>query len=803
MKKFYVLLISSLMLISLQLNAQFQQNYMYFFSPGNHKLGHYQVLASQSISLTSREQDSITPVSMDINHVNDTLYAIDATGNVYTVNTSNLWTKITQINITGEEFVSISFDLSGTCFLLTYDGAMGKYTLYKTLDFSRLTKLFSFTRIQRIRSIAVDTTGIIYALGMDDGKGWLFRLDTASQTVIKLKDADDFGFATDGAIEPMTNQYIFVDVDYKFYFLNLSTYNYRKFLSVGMTSNTYNCVAIMPVDVTTLTIKSYDSGMNPLPKVKVHAQSNFYILDDTTNQNGVLTATVPQTEFDIWGQKQGYFHAYANISLTHPATVNLQLSKKNLVTFTVKDTLGNTIQNLTFSVYNPNTHHTTSYTTNNQGQVTDTFPNGIYEIRVRQTGYASYNQYVNIHSDTNITILLVPKPVIHLTVKDQSGNPLSSVEVQYQIGYSINTVWTNAQGKVDLTVDPGYVKLTIQKDNFATQFLYLQCTKDTNLTVTMSPGYLLSITTYKPDGMTLLNTMLWINDTLFYESGRSTHNIYLAQGTYKVKIYAKGYLPIEMNVDLSSDQYYTFSLQPAMGINVSCYYKYSYDKEPADDARIYLDNKYVSTGFYERIETTFDTHTISVAVDGDSTSTEISPTGDQIDYTLKFYLYVLSPSYIQVLSNNNKPISGVDIYLDGEENMDFHFTSGTNGLVQANTYLGFYYYTAMYNGITITGDLQLLKEGDTATIYLPLTISLTRDVDKQIMLYPNPAVDFINLTGLDQGIAQIIDINGRLVKQIKIQDSHTQISLHELKPGIYSMRLTSPSRSHTLRFIKQ
>ena len=803
MKKVYLLLLSGLLLLSLQSYGQFEKNRMYFFSSSDGKLGYFNVLTTNSPMIFSTVQDSISPQAMDFNHVNGLLYALDAAGNIYTVDPTNYWTKITQISITGEDFVSMSFDLSGICYLLTYDGAMGEYTLYKTTDFSSLTKLFSFTGIQAVRSIAVDTNNIIYALGMDDGKGWLFRLDPTTQSVTKLKNADDFGFAVDGAIEPNTNQYIFVDVDYNFYFLNLSTYNYKKFLGVGMVSNTYNCVAIMPVDVTTLTINTYDDNMNHLPGVAVYGESNFYLLDDSTDQGGMLRATVPQTEFNVTGQKQGYFDAYADISVTQPSTVNLQLSKKNVVTFTVKDTLGNTLQNLAFSVYNPSTNHITSYTTNSQGQVTDTFPNGIYQVRVNQTGYDYYSQYVSIHSDTNLTILLIPKPVITLTVKDEAGNPLNNVEVAYEDEYHPGTGWTNAQGKIDLTVNPGAIKLTIQKDNYSTQFLYFQCTQDTSITVTMHPGYLLSIATYKSDGSTPLNTEMWINDTLYHEHRVSTHNIYLTQGTYKVKIYAKSYLPIEMDVDLSSDQYFSFSLQPAMGINVYSYHKFSYYKEYANDARVYLDGKLFGTGSYQRIETTFDTHTISTAVDGDSTSQQISPTGDNTAYTLKFYLYVLRTTYIQVLSNNNVPVSGVDIYLDGEDNMDFHYTSGTNGLVQANTYLGFYYYTAIYNDITITGNLEFQEEGDTATVYLPLTLASTNDIDRQIMLYPNPATDFITLTGIEPGQVQIIDINGRLIKQIQVQNSTTQIPIQDLSKGIYTIRLINNGRATTLKFIKQ
>jgi len=90
------------------------------------------------------------------------------------------------------------------------------------------------------------------------------------------------------------------------------------------------------------------------------------------------------------------------------------------------------------------------------------------------------------------------------------------------------------------------------------------------------------------------------------------------------------------------------------------------------------------------------------------------------------------------------------------------------------------------NGTTIDqGFLALVSEENTLS-------NLDLDFSEDVILYPNPVSDFVNieLGGNDsEYILKIFSIEGKLVKQIsKLQDS-SRIDLQELKTGIYIVQI--------------
>jgi hypothetical protein len=83
-----------------------------------------------------------------------------------------------------------------------------------------------------------------------------------------------------------------------------------------------------------------------------------------------------------------------------------------------------------------------------------------------------------------------------------------------------------------------------------------------------------------------------------------------------------------------------------------------------------------------------------------------------------------------------------------------------------------------------------------------LAINNSNVLENQITLYPNPAVDFINLDINNTNFNyQIIDIKGSLVKQ---GDYSNTVYVGDLTPGVYMIKLNGKfGKIHTQRFIKQ
>ncbi len=76
----------------------------------------------------------------------------------------------------------------------------------------------------------------------------------------------------------------------------------------------------------------------------------------------------------------------------------------------------------------------------------------------------------------------------------------------------------------------------------------------------------------------------------------------------------------------------------------------------------------------------------------------------------------------------------------------------------------------------------------------------------EIVLYPNPALDYIHISGLTEGVVEsyLIDGSGKVAK-VNIEKDADQISLdiHSLAKGLYILRLTTTTGSVTeLEFVK-
>ena len=96
-------------------------------------------------------------------------------------------------------------------------------------------------------------------------------------------------------------------------------------------------------------------------------------------------------------------------------------------------------------------------------------------------------------------------------------------------------------------------------------------------------------------------------------------------------------------------------------------------------------------------------------------------------------------------------------------------------------------------------------EGDTSNQTTGIS-SFTRPAElKQIQVFPNPSIDFIQVRG-DIGFPsaiRIYNMTGRLIREERIESGDQQIDISGLQEGLYIIRLTGNRDNRTGSFIKK
>ncbi len=104
------------------------------------------------------------------------------------------------------------------------------------------------------------------------------------------------------------------------------------------------------------------------------------------------------------------------------------------------------------------------------------------------------------------------------------------------------------------------------------------------------------------------------------------------------------------------------------------------------------------------------------------------------------------------------------------------------------------YYTGSYNNDFGCGFTQYFYTVDTAT----LAINEVTENNVTIEAYPNPAQNVVNidLSGLQDvnGMIQIFDAMGRVVKEVRCSSAHQQVDVKELVSGMYTIAYTNLNR---------
>jgi len=108
---------------------------------------------------------------------------------------------------------------------------------------------------------------------------------------------------------------------------------------------------------------------------------------------------------------------------------------------------------------------------------------------------------------------------------------------------------------------------------------------------------------------------------------------------------------------------------------------------------------------------------------------------------------------------------------------------------------------------TLTGGENIITQGFQQTKLTVTSVNEIPGVKMIVTAYPNPAHDFIYLKVDGEHINLnyvVIDLNGRMLKQGKVENNPMTVTFNNLNAGIYFIRITKEGREiQTFKIVKQ
>ena len=125
--------------------------------------------------------------------------------------------------------------------------------------------------------------------------------------------------------------------------------------------------------------------------------------------------------------------------------------------------------------------------------------------------------------------------------------------------------------------------------------------------------------------------------------------------------------------------------------------------------------------------------------------------------------------------------------------------------VEAKSIAGYNHYRLTdadaMNGLNYYRLYMVDKDG---TIALSPIIKISFDPHQELQLVPNPATNFITLSGIEnKGTIQIFAMDGKLIKRLTAMTNTERIDISSLSKGFYMIEFRSAGRVENLKFFKQ
>ena len=78
------------------------------------------------------------------------------------------------------------------------------------------------------------------------------------------------------------------------------------------------------------------------------------------------------------------------------------------------------------------------------------------------------------------------------------------------------------------------------------------------------------------------------------------------------------------------------------------------------------------------------------------------------------------------------------------------------------------------------------------------------EVENKMLLFPNPAQEYIRVSGITQASqAYVYDVCGKLVQQALLTNSASSINVSRLKQGIYVLKIQTKNKLVVMQFVKE
>lgn len=115
---------------------------------------------------------------------------------------------------------------------------------------------------------------------------------------------------------------------------------------------------------------------------------------------------------------------------------------------------------------------------------------------------------------------------------------------------------------------------------------------------------------------------------------------------------------------------------------------------------------------------------------------------------------------------------------------------------------GVYYFG--FHNVSAIGAAQTFMFFDT----LDITSVLSNNdfISSKVSVYPNPTTNVVNISSTVNatiGLVEMTDMNGRVIKSIKVNATEGQISVSDLATGMYMMKITTDQGVATKKIVKQ
>jgi gliding motility-associated-like protein len=469
----------------------------------------------------------------------------------------------------------------------------------------------------------------------------------------------------------------------------------------------------------TITITVVDENGDPIEGATVTINGVTY----TTDENGQVTVTLPDGTYNYTVVADGYHNNGGTIIVDGEdvdETITM-ITETHTITITVVDENGDPIEGATVTINGE------TYTTDENGQVTVTLPDGTYNYTVVAEGYHNNGGTITVEGDDvdEIVTMTTETHTITITVVDENGDPIAGATV------TINgeDYVTDENGQVTIELPDGEYDYTVTANGYE-DFTGTITVDDENVdeTITMiTETHTITITVLDENGDPIAGAIVTINGETYTTDENGQVTVTLPDGTYNYTVVADGYHnnggTITVNgEDVEETVNMVPETEPTYTITITVVDE---NGDPIEGATVTINGVTYTTDENGQVTVTLPdgTYNYTVVADGyHNNGGTITVDGEDVDETITMITETHTIT-ITVLDENGDPIEGAIVTIDGEE-----YVTDENGQVTIELPDGEYDYTVTANGyedftgtITVDGEnvdetITMITETHTITI---------------------------------------------------------------------------------------